>query len=93
MLQTLLFPQVWLGYREKMESLPRFVASQDQYLVVQHRDGHKEHIIGCVVALGRASGHKEHISLFMKLNAYYNGGALVDIVCHAHTPWAWPAIF
>ena len=31
-----------------MKYLQRFVASQDQYLIVQHRAGHKEHIPGSV---------------------------------------------
>jgi hypothetical protein len=32
--------------REKMEYMPRHVASQDQYLEVQYRDGRREHIQG-----------------------------------------------
>ena len=38
--------QLWLGTYEKLEYMPRYVASQDQYLIVQHRDGRKEHITG-----------------------------------------------
>lgn len=37
---------VWLSYDEEIEFLPRRVASQDQYLIVKHRDGRKEHIPG-----------------------------------------------
>ncbi len=43
-----MYVQVWLWYDEDLEFLPRRVASQDQYLVVKHRDGRKESIPGCV---------------------------------------------
>ena len=33
---------------EQLEYLLRLVASQNQYLVVKHRDGQKEHIAGYV---------------------------------------------
>ncbi|XP_064395778.1 uncharacterized protein LOC135342867 [Halichondria panicea] len=38
--------RVWLSLDEEIEYLPRRVASQDQYLVVKHRDGRKESIQG-----------------------------------------------
>ena len=33
----------------KLEYMPRYIASQDQYLVIQHRNGVKEHKSGYVV--------------------------------------------
>jgi len=39
--------------REEFEALTRVVASQDQYLMVKHRDGHKEHVPGYV---GKTNG-------------------------------------
>ena len=35
-----------MSEQEKWEYLMRYVASQDQYLVVQYIDGHKENIRG-----------------------------------------------
>jgi len=38
--------QVFVGPREDIEFLQRYVASQTQYLVVKHRDGRKENLPG-----------------------------------------------
>ncbi len=38
--------QVTVGVREEFEKLRREVASQEQYMEVKHRDGHKEHVPG-----------------------------------------------
>lgn len=38
--------RVWKAVDEQLEYLRRVVANQNQYLIVKHRDGHKEHIPG-----------------------------------------------
>lgn len=58
--------------------MPRYVASQNQYLVVQYRDGHKEHIKG----LGYTVVMVCVTEKMCNLNASYPNHLIITCGCH-----------